>query len=63
MYYTLKEEIKWFLNLHDNFFKNRPVAPEILTEQGIQKVLKCDLSLVSRILHKLEEQEFIYGHY
>jgi len=42
-----------------NFFKNRPVAPEILTEQGIQKVLKCDLSLVSRILHKLEKQEYI----
>ena len=41
-------------------FRDKYAVPELLTEQGIQSVLNCDLGLISRILKKNEKKGYIY---
>lgn len=51
------------LFLHLAKFKHQRddyVVTELLTEQGIQSILNCNLGTVSRILQKNEEKGLIY---
>lgn len=44
----------------NNHLKDKFVVKEAITQQGIQFVLDCDISLVSRLLKKNENNGYIY---
>ena len=45
--------------LNYNYLRDNYIVPDIITEQGIQKSLNCDLGLISRILNKNEKKGYI----
>jgi predicted transcriptional regulator len=49
------------LHLLENYqYRNKFIAPESLTQKGIQRIINCDLSVICRILKKNVENGFIY---
>ena len=55
-----KEDLLLIHLLNYNYHRDRYVVTELITEQGIQSVIACDLSLISRLLSKNEKKEYIY---
>lgn len=55
-----KEELLFIHLLENNHHRNRYVVSELITEKGIRMALECDISLISRLLKKNEQQGYIY---
>ena len=50
-----------YLHLSDYYSqRDKPIVSELITEKGIQSVINCNLSHISRILKKNIEEENIY---
>jgi DNA-binding MarR family transcriptional regulator len=55
-----KEELIFLHLLNYQNHRDHYVVPELITEKGIQSVVDCDLSLISRLLKKNEKRGYIY---
>lgn len=55
---TIEDKIVLLL-LELNYLKDRFIFPEILTEYGMQQVVRCSVGLISQILTKLENKNYI----
>ena len=55
-----KEELLFLHLLKNNHLRGKYMVSELFTQQGIQSILECDLSLVSRLLKKNEEEGYIH---
>jgi DNA-binding MarR family transcriptional regulator len=58
---NLTYEVSLFIHLLENDSnKYDQIVPESITEEGIQRVLNCDLGHISRILKKNEKKGYLY---
>jgi hypothetical protein len=58
---NLNKEELLFLHLLDfHHFKEHFIVPDVITEQGIHKVIQCDLGHLSRLLTKNEKKGNIF---
>jgi DNA-binding MarR family transcriptional regulator len=54
-----KEELLFLHLLQNNHLRDNYIVTDLFTQRGIQSVLECDLSLISRLLKKNEEEGYI----
>ena len=55
-----KDELLLVYLLNHNNLQDHYVVPDIITEQGIQNALNCDLGHISRMIKKIEEKGYIF---